>query len=237
MKLNQIILFLMIVFAFNQSFLLSNIGDFDFVSAKLDRDILNSVVMLQSVSITPQGIMFHAATGFSVKYDKSENASYFVTNNHFCADKNVIAFYYLDKDDYELKEEQMMEVIALDPRNDLCILKAPDSEFKELKFRESKTLRYMERLNSIGAPNGNFPMISSIAFSGFIDRDIVNFGFGDGMDFLQISALVLHGQSGSPIYDRNGKVVGIIFATLGEFGGLAIPSESIVEFLKSEGLD
>ena len=46
-----------------------------------------------------------------------------------------------------------------------------------------------------------------------------------------MSVIVVGGQSGSPIYNEFGKVVGVVFASVGTYGGLGIPSEAVMDFM------
>lgn len=207
-------------------------------NSSVDRKAAESVVLIEVIlNIPGSERVVGSATGFSVFYDKKENASYFMTNNHVC-DNEIPSFYmsYVKNTDVipsYYSEKRPLEIIAKDPSNDLCLLKAYNEKIKPLKIKSSKTLKNMDDVYSIGAPGGIYPIWISGKFSGYIDRKIEPLGLNViGNDFMLISGIVVSGQSGSPVYDSTGSVVGIIFASLGKYGGVAVPGETIKEFIK-----
>lgn len=204
-----------------------------------DKKIAESVLLLEIYLDMPDRIaMLGSATGFSVKYDRKENASYIMTNNHVCdIDEDMMFISYIRPDDpvpdLRIHEDRKMEIIGVDPDNDLCLLKASGDKIPAVKIKSSKSLQPMDNLYSIGAPAGVYPIWIDCKFSGYIDRTIGVMGMPkEGNDFMLLSGTVIGGQSGSPVYDSRGKVVGVIFATLGRYGGMATPSDTVIDFLK-----
>jgi S1-C subfamily serine protease len=206
-----------------------------------DHKVFDSVVQIEIYQELFGSLrMLGSATAFSVDYDKKENASYLLTNHHVCedalTDESFLLTYLKTTDpipDFEIHTERALEVISADPSNDLCLVKASNERLEPVKFRSSSTLDTLENIYSIGGPGGIFPIWIHGKYSGPIDRDNFSMGMGiEGRDFILLSATIIGGQSGSPVYDEKGRVVGIIFATLGQYGGIATPSDTIVEFLK-----
>jgi len=180
-------------------------------------------------------------SGFSVHYNKKENASYILTNHHVCDVKSYMFLTYIKTTDpiphTDVDRSRDLEIVAVDPNNDLCLLKASNDKIPPVTFKPSEKMQPWDEIYTIGAPRGVFPILTEGRFSGYIDRSKIGMGMPPyGQDFLLISGIIMGGQSGSPVYDNSGKVVGIIFAGFGSkettgYGGLAIPSETIVRFL------
>lgn len=206
-----------------------------------DQKVFDSVVQIEAYrELFGDLHMIGSATAFSVAYNKKENSTYLLTNYHVCEDLVESEGFYLSYlkttdpiPDFRLHSERMLKVIATDPSNDLCLTKAFDEHIKPVRFRHSSSLHVLDNIYSIGGPGGIFPIWIHGKFSGYIDRSAIGFGMGsEGRDFMLLSTTVVGGQSGSPVYDEKGKVVGIVFATLGQYGGVATPSDSILEFLE-----
>jgi len=68
-----------------------------------------------------------------------------------------------------------------------------------------------------------------------VKRERVDMGGLSGSEnpFLLISEQVFPGHSGSPIYTKDGRVVGILFGALRSYGGLAASNQDIHFFLES----
>lgn len=211
-------------------------------SSSYDTAILESVILIEIyANIAGQLMPVASGTGFAVKYDKKENSTYLMTNNHICDIESYMFMIYTLKSDpifsNVLSPDRLLTTIAKDPSNDICIVKAENIKMETVSFRKSSELSIMDQLYSIGAPKGVFPIWVDGRLSGRISREYFSMNMGPGFDFLLISGIFIGGQSGSPIYDESGRVVGILFASYDNqkgtsYGGLAIPSEAMIEFIK-----
>jgi serine protease Do len=72
----------------------------------------------------------------------------------------------------------------------------------------------------IGAPYGLEYSISTGIISGRVNRDFISDGYNE-VEFLQTDAAINHGNSGGPMFDMAGNVVGIVSHILSESGGFA----------------
>jgi serine protease Do len=101
------------------------------------------------------------------------------------------------------------KVLARDERNDLALLAT------DLRTAQAVNWRLGVRQGEEIAVYG-FPLTGALASSGNVTTGIVSAlaGFADDSRFLQISAPVQPGNSGGPLLDRNGTVVGIIVSKL-----------------------
>ena len=110
------------------------------------------------------------------------------------------------------------DIVVKDVVNDLAILRVTDTTklattCPELPFRlaSSSTVKLGERVSTIGYPLG--PMLgSSPKFSeGVVSSKS---GLRDDPTQFQISAQIMPGSSGSPLFDGDGNVIGVVVATL-----------------------
>ena len=160
-----------------------------------------------------------------------------VTNNHVIEGGNVI--YVIFPDGSELKVDK---VIGRDPKTDITLLKVTPRSSKPLQsvsFGDSSRMRVGDWVIAIGNPFGLRGTVTAGILSGR-GRDI-NAGPYD--DFLQTDASINRGNSGGPLFNALGEVVGINTAIFSPSGGsiglgFAIPSNTakrIIDQLKRYG--
>ena len=131
-------------------------------------------------------------------------------------------------------------IVGADPKTDLALLEvdAPES-LPVVEFGNSDRTRVGDWVVAVGNPFGLGGTVTAGIVSGR-GRDI---GSGPYDDFLQIDAPINRGNSGGPLFDRSGRVVGVNTAILSPTGGnvgigFAIPAnvaESVVESLRTDG--
>ena len=166
---------------------------------------------------TPQKRTAYAlGSGFIV--DKS---GLVVTNNHVIKDAEDILVRIEGLKEYEA------EVIGSDPLSDLAVLKIKSNEtFQPVKFGDSDKARIGDWVIAIGNPLG----LSGTVTAGIISARNRNIGLNRYEDFIQTDASINSGNSGGPLFDMNGDVIGINTAILGREGnigiGFSIPSNS-----------
>ena len=159
---------------------------------------------------------------------------YVVTNNHVVEMADVVTVKLTDESEFQA------EVVGTDPKNDLALLKIDAN--RPLPFAEmgnSDALRVGEWVVAIGNPFG----LGGTVTAGIISARGRHIGQGPYDDFLQTDAAINPGNSGGPLFDMNGKVVGIntaIFTRSGGSNGIgfAIPSntaKTIVAQIKEHG--
>lgn len=195
-----------------------------------------------------------SGTGFSISYDKKNNQTYFLTNNHICESvklgAKMIAKQSLNNMaslTYDGSPGMNLEIIDAIFASDLCLLRT-DSFVRPVKISKSKLfLTQGDELYVIGAPNSNFPIILETYFSGYIDRKFASTLSYDGYDIIMVSEMIHPGHSGSPIYTANGDLAGIVFAApirrmiapdlaLHSYGGLGISMLDILNFLDKNNI-
>ena len=144
-----------------------------------------------------------------------------ITNNHVIKGaEDIIVRVNGDK-------EFKAEVIGSDPLSDIAVLKIDTNEkFKTVKFGDSDKARIGDWVLAIGNPFG----LGGTVTSGIISARNRSIGLARYEDFIQTDASINQGNSGGPLFNMDGDVIGINTAILGQSGsigiGFAIPSNS-----------
>ena len=144
-----------------------------------------------------------------------------VTNNHVITDaEDIIVRVNGDK-------EFKAKVIGADPLSDIAVLQLETTEkFVPVKFGDSDKARIGDWVIAIGNPFG----LGGTVTSGIISARNRSIGLSRYEDYIQTDASINSGNSGGPLFDMNGDVIGINTAILGRSGsigiGFSIPSNS-----------
>ena len=144
-----------------------------------------------------------------------------VTNNHVIQDaEDIIVRVNGDK-------EFKAKVIGADPLSDIAVLQLDTKEkFTPVKFGDSDKARIGDWVIAIGNPFG----LGGTVTSGIISARNRSIGLSRYEDYIQTDASINSGNSGGPLFDMNGDVIGINTAILGRNGsigiGFSIPSNS-----------
>ena len=142
-----------------------------------------------------------------------------ITNNHVIQGAEDI---YIRLDD---GREYKAKVIGADPLSDIAVLKIDSKEkFIPVKFGDSDKARIGDWVIAIGNPLG----LSGTVTSGIISARNRDIGMNRYEDFIQTDASINVGNSGGPLFNMDGDVIGINTAIFGRGGsigiGFAIPS-------------
>ena len=147
-----------------------------------------------------------------------------VTNNHVIADADEVNV--ILNDGTTLKAE----VVGRDQKTDLALLKVtPSKPLKAVKFGDSDKLRLGEWVIAIGNP---FSLGGTVT-AGIVsarNRDIQS---GPYDNYIQTDAAINRGNSGGPLFNLNGEVIGVNTAIISPSGGsigigFAVPSKTVV---------
>ena len=144
-----------------------------------------------------------------------------VTNNHVIQDAEDIIVRVNGDKEYKAK------VIGADPLSDIAVLQLNTNEsFVPVKFGDSDKARIGDWVVAIGNPFG----LGGTVTSGIISARNRSIGLTRYEDYIQTDASINSGNSGGPLFDIKGDVIGINTAILGRNGsigiGFAIPSNS-----------
>ncbi|MCM8729387.1 Do family serine endopeptidase [Hephaestia sp. GCM10023244] len=173
-------------------------------------------------------------SGFLISPD-----GYVVTNNHVIApgaqgaSVDTITVTLTDRKEYKAR------VVGRDAKSDLAVLKIDATDLPYVKFGDSGNARVGDWVVAIGNPFG----IGSSVTAGIISAVHRTTGLGGADHFIQTDASINRGNSGGPMFDMQGNVIGvnsqILSPTGGNVGiGFAIPAEEarpIVDTLMKGG--
>jgi len=144
-----------------------------------------------------------------------------VTNNHVIEGAEDV--YVRVNGDQEFKAK----ILGADPGMDLAVLKMEsDQKFIPVEFGDSDQARIGDWVLAIGNPFG----LGGTVTAGIISARNRSIGLSRYEDFIQTDASINQGNSGGPLFNMDGDVVGINTAILGQSGsigiGFSIPSNS-----------
>jgi len=180
----------------------------------------------------PQALPRHATSlgsGFIV-----DPSGLVVTNNHVIADADQITVTLQDDTTFKA------EVVGKDSKSDLALLRIKSSKpLPFVKFGDSDKARVGDWVLAIGNPFG----LGGTVTAGILSARAREISSGPYDDFLQTDAAINRGNSGGPMFDMDGNVIGINTAIFSPSGGsigigFAIPSNlarPIIEQLQKYG--
>jgi len=177
----------------------------------------------------PARKMYSLGSGFVIDPD-----GYVLTNNHVVADADEVLVKFQDDKQYKAK------IVGKDKSTDIALLKIDaGKKLPFLHFGDSDKVRVGDWTIAIGNPFG----LGGTVTAGIISarsRDIYSGPFDD---FLQTDAAINRGNSGGPMFNVRGEVIGMNTAIFSPTGGnvgigFAVPSslvQGVVDQLKKYG--
>ena len=173
--------------------------------------------------------MQSVGTGIIISTD-----GYVVTNAHVTENAKKITLFTSDN------EELSAQLIGADSKTDIALLKIENPiNLVMSSFADSEQTRVGNRVFAIGNPFGLGNSVSAGIISAK-ERDIEK---GPYDNFLQTDTVINQGNSGGPLFNMNGEIIGIntaIFSTDGNSSGIAFATPSnivkwVVEQLQTKG--
>jgi serine protease Do len=154
-------------------------------------------------------------SGFIISSD-----GYIVTNNHVVEGADAVTVHLGGKNKEDAK--YTAELVGTDPETDLALLKISENNLPFLSFGDSEVLEVGEWVLAMGSPLG----LDHTVTAGIVSAKSRNIQSGSYDDFLQTDASINRGNSGGPLLNMNGEVVGIntAIAQRAQGIGFAIPS-------------
>jgi serine protease Do len=161
-------------------------------------------------------------------------SGYVVTNNHVIDGAEEIRVIFHDN------QSLVAKLVGKDQRTDLALLKVePKSPLPAVKFGDSDKARVGDWVVAIGNPFG----LGGTVTQGIVSARQRDINAGPYDDFIQTDASINRGNSGGPLFNLAGDVVGVNTAIYSPTGGsvgigFAIPSaivKNVVEQLRKDG--
>ncbi len=150
-------------------------------------------------------------------------AGYVVTNNHVIADSDEVDVIFNDGTTLRAK------IIGRDTKVDLALLKVnPPHPLKAVKFGNSDKLRLGEWVIAIGNPFG----LGGTVTAGIVSARNRDIRSGPYDNYIQTDAAINRGNSGGPLFNLDGQVIGVNTAIISPSGGsigigFAVPSNTV----------
>lgn len=172
--------------------------------------------MPDMIDYVSEGVVGIINYGYSSKYDREleygsgsgfviSSEGYILTNAHVVEDATKLGVMFVDGEEVEA------QLVGYDKSFDIAVLKVERANLMPLKLGESEKVRVGEFVIAIGDPTGRelsgtttFGIVSATARSMNIDG-ITNV-------YIQTDAAVNPGNSGGPLINMNGEVIGVVSA-------------------------
>ncbi|HXW70149.1 MAG TPA: Do family serine endopeptidase [Methylocella sp.] len=151
-----------------------------------------------------------------------------ITNNHVIADANDVTVLFTDG------QKLKAEVIGKDEKVDVAVLRVkPDKPLKAVKFGDSEKMRVGDWVVAVGNPFG----LGGSVTAGIISARHRNIDSGPYDNYFQTDAAINKGNSGGPLFNLAGEVIGINTAILSPSGGsigigFATPSATVLPVIE-----
>lgn len=182
--------------------------------------------------IIPQQQAPQEKTGYGSAFFISKDG-YLLTNHHVVEDASKVTIMLNDRREIDAT------VVGSDERTDVALLKVNGSNFPELRTGNVDRLRVGEPVLAIGSPFG----FDYSASAGIVSAKMRNMMGETSVPFIQTDVALNPGNSGGPLFNQNGEVVGVnsrIFSGTGGYMGLSfsIPIDvamDVADQLKKNG--
>ena len=153
-----------------------------------------------------------------------------VTNNHVIENMSEVKVAFADKREVEAT------ILLRDPRTDLAVLKLADAKnLTAIELADTDELQVGDIVLAMGNPFGVGQTVTQGIVSALARTQI---GVGDAQSFIQTDAAINPGNSGGPLFNLEGKVIGINNRLISPVGanigvGFAIPAEEAMPVIES----
>jgi len=147
-----------------------------------------------------------------------------VTNNHVISDADEINVVFADGTKIKA------DIVGRDTKSDIALLKIkPEKPLKAVKFGDSDKLRIGEWVVAIGNPFG----LGGSVTAGIVSARNRDINSGPYDSYIQTDAAINRGNSGGPLFNLDGDVIGVNTAIISPSGGsigigFAVPSKNVV---------
>ena len=196
-------------------------------TAELLRKFFGDRLRIPDQAATP-AIEHAYGTAFFVTAD-----GYMLTNHHVVEGADKISVTLNDRTELDAT------LVGSDERSDVAVLKVTGKKFPALPIGDSNSLKVGEPVLAIGSPFG----FDYSASAGIVSAKSRNFSRETSVPFIQTDVALNPGNSGGPLFNQRGEVIGInsrIFSGTGGYMGLSfsIPIDAamdVYEQLKTNG--
>ena len=183
--------------------------------------IRTEVTMTNFFGMTSSGAV--SGSGFIISEDGYILTNYHVVENGYTANLDIQVI-TADGTEYSAK------IVGVEPNNDIAVLKIDAQGLNAAALGNSDELRVGDEIFAVGNPLGELEFSMSSGHVSALDR-VINTQESERINMFQIDAAVNEGNSGGPVYNALGEVVGIVTAKYSSSGveglGFAIPINDV----------
>ena len=172
-----------------------------------------------------------AGSGFVISSD-----GYILTNYHVIDGAGSIEVAFINGDSYQAK------LVGGDEEQDIAVLKIEATGLTPVVLGDSSALHVGDQVCAIGNPLGELTYSFTVGYVSALERNITMTD-GEVMNMIQTDTAINSGNSGGPLFDKYGQVVGIVSAKLSSSGssteasveglGFAIPINDVKDMVTS----
>ena len=173
---------------------------------------VNAVVLVynQGTTSTYWGQTESQSSGSGMIISKD---GYVLTNNHVVEGAEKLTVMTTSGEEYDAT------VIGADEVNDVALLKIDgDEDFPTVSIGDSDNIQVGQQVCAIGNPLGELTNTLTVGYVSALDREISESSTGTTINMFQTDCAINSGNSGGPIFDMNGNVVGITTAKYSSSG-------------------
>lgn len=199
------------------------------ISSSVDKVYQSTVV----ITAYKDGKQISTGTGFI--YKKSGKLAYIMTNNHVIDGANSVKVEFNDSD-----KKLDGKIVGGDKYADIAVLTIDDNDYQVVEIGDTESLKLGDTIFTVGTPMGvNYKGTVTKGILSGKDRMVdVSVSTSTAADYymkvMQIDAAVNPGNSGGPLCDVSGKVIGVISLKIVEDTvegmGFAIPIEDALNY-------
>ena len=172
----------------------------------------------------------NAVSGSGFVISSNATTSYILTNYHVINDVSDITVFFADGTSYDAT------LVGGEQENDIAVLRVEQGNLQTVTLGDSDALNVGEEVYAIGNPLGELTFSLTGGYVSALDRN-VTMSDGRRMNYIQTDTAINSGNSGGPLFDQYGQVVGIVSAKLSNNGdsteasvegvGFAIPIDNV----------
>ena len=177
----------------------------------------------------------NAVSGSGFVISSNATSSYIVTNYHVINNVQDIKVFFANGDSYDAT------LVGGEQENDIAVLKVDAGNLQTVTLGDSDALNVGENVYAIGNPLGELTFTFTGGYVSAKDRS-VTMSDGTVMNMLQTDTAINNGNSGGPLFNEYGQVIGIVSAKLSSSSsseasveglGFAIPINDVRDMITS----
>ena len=177
----------------------------------------------------------NAVSGSGFVISSNATSSYIVTNYHVINNVQDIKVFFANGDSYDAT------LVGGEQENDIAVLRVEQGNLQTVTLGDSDALNVGENVYAIGNPLGELTFTFTGGYVSAKDRS-VTMSDGTVMNMLQTDTAINNGNSGGPLFNEYGQVIGIVSAKLSSSSsseasveglGFAIPINDVRDMITS----